>query len=202
MALFKGVVGVWTVIWKRIKKQSGKSELKGGFNINIEIYPLEKVVIDGISIYLGMNQSAVEAAIGKGEPVEKRYYYYNNDMAIDYNDNNTVEFIEFLGGIDGSLHPVIYGVSAFDTLADELADLLRQKNDGEIDDSEQGYSFAFLNISVGVYREIRPYDVNEMIEEMKADGIPVENNEDVAAEMRKANHWATIGVGVAGYYQH
>ena len=41
----------------------------------------------------------------------------------------------------------------------------------------------------------------EMIEEMKADGISVEDNEDVAQDMRRANHWATIGVGVAGYYQ-
>lgn len=122
-------------------------------------------------------------------------------MAIDYGDDNTVEFIEFLGGIDGSLHPVIYGVSAFDTAADELADLLRQKNGGEIDDSEQGYSLCFLNISVGVYREIRPSDVTEMIEEMQSDGIPVENNEDIASEMRRADHWATIGVGVAGYYR-
>ena len=169
--------------------------------MNIEIYPLEKIVVDGVSIYLGMDQSAVETAIGKGQLIGKRYYYYDNDMAIDYSENKTVEFIEFLGGIDGSVHPVIYGISAFDTLADELDSLLRQKNDGEIDDSEQGYSFAYLNISVGVYRERRPSDVMEMIEEMKADGIPTEDNEDVEAEMRKADHWATIGVGVAGYYQ-
>ena len=170
--------------------------------MNIEIYPLEKVVINGVPIYLGMEQSAVEAAIGKGQLVGKRNYYYGNDMAIDYGSNRTVEFIEFLGGIDGSVHPVIYGVSAFDTLANELVKLLQQKNDGEIDDSEQGYSYAFLNISVGVYREMRPSDVMEMIEEMKAHGISVEDNEDVIAEMRKANHWATIGVGIAGYYQH
>ena len=169
--------------------------------MNIEIFPLEKVMIDGVPIYLGMEQSAVETAIGKGQPVRNRYYYYGNEIAIDYSENKTVEFIEFLGGIDGSVHPVIYGVSAFDAPADELADLLRQKNDGEIDDSEQGYSLAFLNISVGVYRERLPFDVMEMIEEMRAEGIPTENNEEVAEEMRKANHWATIGVGVDGYYQ-
>lgn len=169
--------------------------------MDVEIYPLEKVVLDGIPIYLGMNQSAVEAAIGKGQLVGKRYYYYDNDMAIDYSDHKTVEFIEFLGGIDGSLHPVIYGVSAFDLPAGELTDLLRQKNDGEIDDSEQGYSFAFLNISVGVYREIKPSDVIEMIEEMKADGIPAKDNEDVAEQMRKANHWDTIGIGISDYYR-
>ena len=65
--------------------------------MNIELYPLEKVVIDGASIYLGMEQSAVESVIGKGELVGKRYYYYNSEMAIDYNDHQMVEFIEFLG---------------------------------------------------------------------------------------------------------
>lgn len=169
--------------------------------MHIEIYPLEKVIIDRVPIYLGMDQSAIEAAIGKGQLTGKRYYYYNNEMAIDYSVNKTVEFIEFLGGIDGSVHPVIYGISAFDAAADELTSLLRQRNNGEIDDSEDGYSFAFLNISVGVYRELRPSDVMEMIEEMKADGIPTEGNEDVARELRKANHWATIGAGIAGYYQ-
>lgn len=169
--------------------------------MSIEIYPLEKIVIDGISIYLRMNQCEVETAIGKGQPVGKRYYYYDNQMAIDYSDDNTVEYIEFLGGIDGALHPIIYGVSAFDTPADKLTDLLSQKNGGEVDESEQGYSFSFLNISVGVYREISPADVSEMIEEIKADGLPIENNDDLALEMRKANHWASIGIGNAGYYQ-
>lgn len=170
--------------------------------MNIEIYPLEKVVIDGISIYFGMDQPAVETAIGKGQPIGKRHYYFDNDMAIDYSDDGKVEFIEFLGGIDGSLHPVIYGFPAFDTPADELVSLLRKKNDGKIDDSEQGYSYAFLNISVGVYRETRPSDAMEMIEEMEADGRPAGDNEDMAQEMRKADHWSTIGAGVAGYYQH
>ena len=62
-------------------------------------------------------------------------------------------------------------------------------------------TYSFLNISIGVYREIRPLDVMEMIEEMKADGILTEDNEDVIADMRRANHWATIGVGIRGYYQ-
>jgi len=168
--------------------------------MDIKIYPLDKVVIDGVSICLGMEQPTVEASIGKGQLVGKRYYYYNSNMAIDYSLDNKVEFIEFLGGINGSLHPNIYGVSAFDTPAKELIGLLRQKNDGEVDDSEQGYSFAFLNISVGVHRETKPSDVIEMIEDMKANSISTENNEDIETEMRNANHWSTIGIGIAGYY--
>lgn len=169
--------------------------------MNIEIYPLEKVVIDGVSVCLGMEQTAVEAAIGKESYEGERYYYYNNELAIDYDAHKRVEFIEFLGGVDGSLRPTIYGVSVYDTPADELTALLRQKNDGEVDDSEEGYSYAFLNISVGVYREIRPQDVAEMIKEMKADGIPTDDNVDLAADIRRADYWATIGIGVAGYYE-
>ena len=79
-----------------------------------------------------MKQSEVEAAIGKGQLVGNRYYYFDSEMAIDYNDNNTVEFIEFLGGIDGSLQPHIYGVSAFGLPADDLVELLRYMNDGKL----------------------------------------------------------------------
>lgn len=169
--------------------------------MNIEIFPLDKAVFDGVSVCLGMERTTVENAIGKGKLVGNRYYYYDNELAIDYDKNDKVEFIEFLGGIEGVLQPEIYGVSVFEANADELIELLKQKNNGETDDTEQGYSYSFFNISVGVYREIRPTDVLEMIEEMKADGIPTEDNEDLAADMRRANHWATIGVGVAGYYR-
>lgn len=169
--------------------------------MKIEIYPLEKVVIDGASINLGMERSAVEATIGRGEHAGERYYYYDSEMAIDYDKNGMVEYIEFLGGIDGSLQPFIYGVPAFETPADELTALLREKNHGDVDDSEEGYSYAFLNISVGVYREVRPIDVAEMIEEMKAEGIDVENNEDLETDKRRANHWATIGIGIPDYYR-
>ena len=114
--------------------------------MNIEIYPLEKVVINGVSIYLGMEQSAVENAIGQGELVGNRFYYYDSEMAIDYDKNKNVEFIEFLGGIDGKLQPVIYSVSAFQTKAEDIFNILFEQNHGDIDDNENGYSYSFLNI--------------------------------------------------------
>ena len=62
-----------------------------------EIYPLEKIVINGDEIYLDMERAAVEALIGIGQAVGARNYYFNGEMAIDYNSNK-VEFIEFLAG--------------------------------------------------------------------------------------------------------
>jgi hypothetical protein len=165
--------------------------------MKIEIIPLEKVVIDGKSICLGMRKPEVIKLLGEGEFLH-RHYFYDNELAIDYDANENVEFIEFLGGIDGKLHPNIYGISAFDSMYDEVTDILEKHNNGDIDDSEKGYSYAYLNISVGIYRETIPENVQKDIECMKQEGVY--DPEYVEEQMRKANHWATIGIGKKGYY--
>ena len=167
--------------------------------MNIAIFPLEKIIIDGIEICFGMNQSAVERVIGKSICVGKRHYYFNDEMAIDYR-NNKVEFIEFLGGHDGKLQPKIYGRNVFKTKADELYDILKEKNKGIIGDNEGGYSYQFPNISIGVYREAIPASIEEMIEEAENSGDPM-SEEDIEDEMKRANYWATIGVGSIGYFK-
>ena len=167
--------------------------------MNIQIFPLDKVTFDNVSIRLGMEKAAVELALGAGEAIGNRYYYFNGEMAIDYREDK-VDFIEFLGGVDGKLKPAIYGVSVFDTNAAELVAVLKKNNSGEIWDDENGYSYQFSNISIGVYREAIPDEITEMIEEANRDGNPM-SNEDIQYEMKRANHWATIGVGITGYYQ-
>lgn len=167
--------------------------------MNIQIYPLDKVTFDNVSIRLGMEKAAVELELGAGEAIGNRYYYFNGEMAIDYRENK-VDFIEFLGGVDGKLKPAIYGVSVFDTNAAELVAVLKKNNSGEIWDDENGYSYQFSNISIGVYREAIPDEITEMIEEAKSDGNPM-SDEDIHYEMKRANYWATFGCGAVGYYQ-
>ena len=167
--------------------------------MNIQIYPLDKVVFDHVSIFLGMEKAAVELALGAGEEIGNRYYYFNNEMAIDYQENK-VNFIEFLSGVDGKLKPAIYGVSVFDVDAAALIDVLKTNNNGEICDNENGYSYQFSNISIGLYREATPNEIAEMMEEAKSFGNPMSDDE-IQYEMKRANYWATIGIGVAGYYQ-
>ena len=172
---------------------------KDNNSMNIQIYPIDKVVFGNVSICFGMEKSAVELALGAGEAIGNRYYYFNGEMAIDYQENK-VDFIEFLGGVDGKLKPTIYGVSAFDINSAELVNVLKTNNNGEICDDENGYSYQFLNISIGVYREALPDEITEMIEEAKNDGNPMSDDEE-AYEMKRANYWATIGCGAVGYYQ-
>lgn len=167
--------------------------------MSIEIYPLEKIVLDGVVIAFGMDKAAVEAVIGKGQRVRNRYYYFDNEMAIDYH-NDKVEFIEFLCGSDGILRPMIYGVSAFEVQAKDLFEILKEQNKGVIVDHENGYVYLFQNISIGIYREAVPEKVEEMLKEAVSVGVPLSDDE-IRHERKKADYWAVIGAGIAGYYQ-
>ena len=194
-------ITVWAIV-RAINEteQARKSYLvKDNKHMKVEIYPLDKVVFDNISIGFGMEKSAVELELGKGQPVGNKYYYFNNEMAIEYIENKVV-FVEFLGGVNGKLRPVIYGVSAFDMDASELVEILKSNNGGKISDNEGGYSYQFPNIGIGVYREAIPNEITEMIETAKCFGNPMSNDE-IQYEMKRANHWATIGCGSVGYYQ-
>ena len=93
--------------------------------MKIELYPLEKVVIDDKSIHLGIEQPEVELLIGKGQFVRDRYYYFNSELAVSYDNDDRVIFVEFLGGADGQLKPIIYGISVFDADALEVYDVLK-----------------------------------------------------------------------------
>ena len=166
--------------------------------MKIEIYPLERVVLDGISIELDMEQAAVEAMLGKGEHIGNRYYYYGGELAIDYT-NGKVAFIEFLAGIEGKLRPTVYGISVFETKANDLFAILKKQNDGPIGDTEGGHSYQFRNISVGIYREVIPEEIREMIRDAESFGNPMSDSE-IQYEMHRAEHWATFGIGVIGYY--
>ena len=169
------------------------------------IFPLEKVEIGGATVSLGMSKDEVKGILGSPEDAfddddgGECHYYHGSEFSISYDKSGSVVFIEFLAGIDGSLKPMIYGVSAFDVMADELCAVLEKNNAGEIEDEDGGYSYAYKEISVGIYRDSRPEDAEECIEEMRADG----NYSEEAAEneRRIANHWATIGFGVKGYYR-
>lgn len=117
------------------------------------LFPLEKVVLDDIEIRLGMAKSDVEVVLGIGKTFDESRYYYQDELAIDYSSkDNTVEFIELLGGPDGEMQPEIYGVKAFQIDADELEKILCKHNGADVDDSEDD-SRGYLKISVGIYRE-------------------------------------------------
>ena len=170
-------------------------------SVSLELLPLEGLRLGDQLLPLSASKEQAEALLGPAEEFQgDQWYYAESELRLDFDQSGRLEFIEFLGGLEGTLQPTVYGLPAFQTGADELIEELTRHNDGPVDDSEQGYSYAFLNISVGVYRSILPKDVQEMIAEMEADGIPTLNNPDLERDKLRAEHWETIGIGLPGYY--
>ena len=166
----------------------------------VELIPGVGAVLDGKTIRLGDAKADVEQTLGEGENVRwNSLYYFASELRVDFDEEGHVEFIELLGGPDGMLQPVIFGVEAFREPPEAVAELLKEKNGGDFLDTEKGYSYAFKKLSVGLYRESIPENVAEMIEEAEADGHPL-SEEDVEYEKRRT-HWAAIGVGIEGYYE-
>ena len=171
-------------------------------SVSLELLPLEGLRLGDQLLPLSASKEQAEALLGPAEEFQgDQWYYAESELRLDFDQSGRLEFIEFLGGLEGTLQPTVYGLPAFQTGADELIEELTRHNDGPVDDSEQGYSYAFLNISVGVYRSILPQDVQELIAEMEADGIPTLNNPDLERDKLRAEHWETIGIGLSGYYQ-
>lgn len=168
---------------------------------NIKIIPLVGIEFNDVTIALSASRKDVENLLGKPYGTgENSLFYFNNELRFDFDKNGKIEFIEFLGGPDGKIQPTIYGVYAFRIEADNLYEILKEKNRGDIDDNENGYSYGFLNISVGVFRSSIPENVEDMMKEAEEDGEPMDADE-IEYEMRKAKHWAAIGIGIENYYR-
>ena len=168
------------------------------------IHPTEGIEFDGKRIDLGITAEELKAVLGEPVAVDTeddvtRIFYYENELRFDLAKDGRLDFIEFLGGIDGEQKPVIYGADVFDTDADELTELLNEKNGGDIIDDDEGYSYAFPEIGIGISRSARPEDIEEMIEEYEEDGEEVDE-EVLEFEKRRASHWETIGLGNSEYY--
>ena len=70
----------------------------------------------------------------------------------DRDNDSNIRFIEFNGGFEGKLKPIIYGVSAFEIKMNELYKILEKQDNGRIDvESEESY--GFVEISVGIWKD-------------------------------------------------
>ena len=172
--------------------------------IKIKIKPLEGIEIENVgNLYLGQLRSDVEKLLGITSESDNpnQVYYYNYELRVDYDTMNEVEFIEFLfGPFPSKTELSIYGHNPFLLKAEELLRLLIEKNDGEIDDQEAKYGYAFLNISVGIWREATPEDIEESIIENKQNGNYEHNKSWLLEEFEKSTHFWTIGIGKSKYY--
>lgn len=169
--------------------------------MKVIIKPLDCIEFDGKKIPLGCTRDFVESVLGKPSVMESSYYYFDNEIRFDFDRDNKLEFIELLGGLDGALQPEIYGINPFTESADKVYEILAEHNNGDVDDSENGYSYAFIETGIGIYRRNTPEDVDLYAENCRQVGESL-SAEEYEYEYRCAERWSTIGLGRKGYYDY
>ena len=163
----------------------------------IEIIPLSGIKMDSIDIVLGNDMESIINIIGKPDYQEGSQLYYDRyEFRLDFDITKKLEFIELQGPYTKKVLPLIYGVNPFKLDAEELVNILKEKNGSNIDDTEAPYCYSFLNISIGVWRQNTPEDISQS--EIK--GTTDEERNIWEKEQNKAKHFWTIGVGNIGYY--
>ena len=147
----------------------------------INVSPLDGINIENVGkVALGQPKSIIQKILGQASDSSnlKQLYFNNYELRIDFDDNNNAEFIEFIQGpFPEKTELSLYGINPFQIGADNLIALLSEKNMGETDDSEADYSFAFLNTSIGVWRQFTEEDVQEEIKQMQESNEYEENKD-------------------------
>ena len=171
----------------------------------IEILPLDGIKIENIGkLSLGQSKADIEKLLGKPSDTSnlKQLFFDEYEVRIDIDKKGNAEFIEFIyGPFPEKTELSIYGVDPFQIGASKLVEILTEKNNGKIDDSEAEYCYTFQNISVGVWRQLTEKTVEESIAEMKADNEYEENKDWLNEDLEKAKNFWTIGIGVENYYE-
>ncbi len=175
--------------------------------MNFLIKPLDGVYWEDKSILLKDNIDDVISLFG--DDYRKRVhdgktvlYLFRSSLQIYSDIHNKVEFIQFGGGYNIELEVSIYGINPFKTKEDLLFKILKDKNNGTIGDTENGYSYEFKNISVGIWRESIPENLAEFIDGINSDGSISQDIKDdnIREETIKSSYWEAVGIGIANYY--
>lgn len=172
--------------------------------VRVELIPLIGIKIESDDkLQFGQRKEAVKGNLGNPSTEYKNQLYYDDlDMRIDFDEKDCVEFMEVLAGpYCKKIEPFIYGKNPFELVDTQLLELLTEMNNGRIDDHEAGYGYNFLNISVGIWRDMTSKDVEEMIHERKEAGSYDLWKEEIEADLERVKYFRTIGIGIKGYYE-
>ena len=165
----------------------------------IVLFPLTGMEFQGSSLRFGDTRAKVEGLLGPAGHVHgSRCYYLGGELALDFDGAGKLNFIEFLGGAGGALQPELYGVPLFRTDGEALLELLA--GHGTPTHLDGGYTVTVPEISLGLYREITPADVEAMVEEMARIDVTNLSHVDLEAERQRSRRWDTVGIGTKDYY--
>lgn len=170
----------------------------------IYVHPMEGIAWENKRVNLGDSRAQVVIQLGEGDFFEGSYYYFDSELAIMFDKEDRVKFIEFLGGgiEDALLCPYVFGQPVFQAKSSVLFLALADKDGGKAVESDDGHAFTFENLCVRIYRDYTPADVENYEAELKAGGVDldgmgmdsVEAWQELTYQKQLSEHWSTIGI--------
>lgn len=167
----------------------------------ITLTPLQGVEIEGLgALRFGQSLQDVIALLGKPDRGETtRLCYENLGLQVGLDRAGGVEFMEFFRPENDNYQLSLYGIDPLTLPAAQLTALLAEKDPAGIDDEEAPFSYAYRNLSIGVWREFAEEHVLADIAQMR------ENGEDADADwvqedLEKSRYFWTVGIGKPDYY--
>ena len=160
--------------------------------MRIIIKPHEGILIEGKKISLGATIEQAIQILGQGERLDDTYYFEEGDIAI-FMENELIDYIELRRSDNQNMLVSFDELDIFRTEKKEVLQQLASKNlEPPVDDDESGKSFE--NLGISIYTGISEKEVEEMIEEAKADGVYEEMLEDIQRDMERAKYVETVGI--------
>ena len=164
------------------------------------IEPLKGIKINDTEINFEDSLDKVISILGEPEYIQendrvKKYFYFDSELRFDFKkDNNTLEYIEFLGGYKANVNPILYGVNVYSTLAEDLVDIINKYDDKV--QSEEDISKVFINNCISLWRELTPTIYEN---EIKSSDYSEEEKQEF---YKRTMYWERIGIGNKGYFDY
>jgi hypothetical protein len=185
------------------------------FNITTELVEKREIVspkiriqptlgIDIISFY--DDRETVQKRIKGGTKADGTAidYYTSYGFHVHYDKvTNLVCFIEIMYDMQAVFD--LYDKNPFHAPVEEMVALLTEKNGADINKLQSPRSYIFLDISLGIFRNSTPEQMDDYLEKAKVetpdyfvDGKP---QEWLQIDIDKAKHFQTIGLGNKDYFK-
>lgn len=160
--------------------------------MHIIIIPHEGILIEGKKVLLGATIEQTMQILGQCERLDDACYFEEGDIAI-FMENEFIDYIELRRSDNQNMLVTLDELDIFRTEKKEVLHQLASKNlEPPVEDDESGKSFE--NLGISVYTSISQEEVEEMIEEAKADGVYEEMLEDIQRDMERAKYVETVGI--------
>ncbi len=148
-------------------------------------------------VKLGMTEEEVGRAIGALHELDRSLSRKRIEQAImvEYHpQTHTVHWI----GINDTLPFVLSfaGLSLFNESVESIRETMIQLDSVDKEDREYGYSFRYLNIGIGFWRENKS---EELMEELA--GAPAEDRQGLREDLERSKHFQQIALFSERYWQ-